>query len=133
MSKKETDISPSKKKIIKKRNTTLEGFLSQFIIKKGADVEASHTSMGPPFGKYYIPDEKLSKFHNVYHHHVFDHKKDCHLVERHQNVGPIVIDLDFKYKTSDTLPDRRYTVSMIKGFLQLFFKEMSNILILEQD
>ena len=33
MSKKETDTSPSKKKIIKKRNTTLEGFLSQFIIK----------------------------------------------------------------------------------------------------
>ena len=54
--------------------------------------------MGPPFGKYYIPDEKLSKFHNFYHHHVFDNGFDCHIVERHQTIGPIVIDLDFKYE-----------------------------------
>ena len=131
---KKSDI---KKKIVKKRNTTLESFLSQYVIKRGStdQIEASHTSMGPPFGKYYIPDEKLSKFHNIYHHHVFDNKLDCHLVERHQNIGPIIIDLDFKYKIDpdNNTPQRLYTTEIVEKFLILYFQEMVKVLVLDKN
>ena len=123
-----------KKKIIRKKNTTLEGFLSQYVIKKSdaksGDIEASHTSMGPPFGKYYIPDEKLSKFHNFYHHHVFDNNLDCHIVERHQAIGPIVIDLDFKYEMKKTDDPRIKYAALVekpymkeREFIRTFFKQ----------
>lgn len=98
---------------IKEFNT----FLQKHIVRgeKGEKVEYTHTRFAPPFGKYNIPDNEYDKFINLYKKVVG--KIDLHLTEKQKDVGPFLIDIDYrqdiKYKT------RQYTTDHIERLVEI--------------
>ena len=79
----------------------------------------THTSIPGPNvfpGSYCINDEDLDTFYSFYNKHVFELKQPAHLTERHKDVSPILIDLDFRHKPNDS--SRKYDSSFINKFLQ---------------
>nr|WRJ69486.1 D5 family helicase-primase [Oceanusvirus sp.] len=104
----------------------LEDFLNRFKIDGGRS--PTHTRFGDDFGSYYIPVVENERFFRVYSRHVertfsCPNVKHVCLVERHREVGPLVVDLDFRHKLEDKeleTPYRRYTERDIDIFLRRF-------------
>lgn len=71
----------------------------------GEGVEYTHTSFGKPWGKYYIPDDKLDEFYNLYGKIMG--KVALHITERPKEFGPLLIDIDMKFNESKK--QRHYT------------------------
>ena len=72
-----------------------DDFLLQFKVNKGEDF--THTSMSG--GSWNIPDDYLIYFYPLYAKEVQIQKRELCMTEKHQHeFGPIVIDLDFKFK-----------------------------------
>ena len=89
----------------------------------------THTSIPGPNvfpGSYCINDDELDTFYSLYNKHVFELKQPAHLTERHKDVSPILIDLDFRHKPTDS--SRKYDSSFINKFLQVYFKEINNLI-----
>ena len=78
-----------------KNNYNIYNFLDEHSVEKGK--KYTHTSMGKPTGSFYIKEEELDTFYNLYQEAIFNGKK-LHITEKHEDIGPIVIDLDFKYE-----------------------------------
>lgn len=76
---------------------TLAQFLSPFRVEKG--VEYTHTSLGKPMGSYYIPSSSHAAFLKVYKASI-ERGEDAFLTERHRHIGPVVVDLDFRFEPS---------------------------------
>ncbi len=95
----------------------------------------THTALGEPPksypGSYCIDDTELEDFFTVYTNTVFKHKIPAHLTERHREVSPILIDLDFRHKpkaAGDKTPfERKYTPSFIKNFLKRYMEIVSEL------
>ena len=53
-------------------------------------------------GSWYIPKEDMEQFRKLYTRHIFVKNKSEYLTEKQdeENGGPILIDLDFRYKKS---------------------------------
>jgi P4 family phage/plasmid primase-like protien len=75
--------------------SSLQQFLSAFRVDKGH--EFSHTSLGRPAGSYYLPSSSHTAFLAAYTA-ALDRGEDVHLTERHRHVGPVIVDLDFRYE-----------------------------------
>ena len=61
---------------------------------------------------YYIPDSDMDEFLKIYYTHVFKCGKDAYMTERHrENIGPIVIDLDFRFEGNTS---RKYDENFLK-------------------
>lgn len=60
----------------------------------------THTSMGASpkdMGKYYIGDDDLEEFYNLYHDYVEISRNKIWLIEAPTQIGPMRVDLDFAY------------------------------------
>lgn len=77
----------------------LSQFLSKFRVDRGH--EFTHTSLGRPGGSYYIPSSSYSAFMDTYRAAVA-RGDELHLTERHRHIGPVVVDLDFRFEESAT-------------------------------
>lgn len=99
------------------------------IERSGIDDIYTHVSLGNPKGCYNITDKDQSKFYQLYSKVIIEDKHPIYLAERHRKQGPILIDLDFKYKTinpeiriikeSDYLVVIEQYISNIKKYLKL--------------
>lgn len=99
----------------------LAEFLNLHKAEKGA--EYTHTSMGAPFkGSFFIPQLDLSRFYRLYKK-VIEEKTKLHLTEKHKDVSPIVIDLDFRFPSSDGT-ERKYTQEHIKKVVSYYQAEI---------
>jgi P4 family phage/plasmid primase-like protien len=109
----------------------LEGFLRRHKLEPGR--VATHTRFGDGSGSYYIPQSEQDEFFAVYSRAVLKRvleggSRAIGLVERHRDFGPVVIDIDLRYKatTADfiggagTPPERRYTLDDVKSFLHVY-------------
>lgn len=105
-------------------------FLGNFKVLKG--IESSHTSMYSPTGSYYIPFESTDEFFNLYRKEIRK-GRTLHITERHKEVGPIVIDLDFRYEKSSAEVRRVYSVKHIEEFLRVYMEKLSNYIEFEQE
>ena len=85
----------------------------------------THTSLGEPPksypGSYCIEPTDEEDFYDYYTNYVFSKGGEAHLTERHKEVSPILIDLDFRH--DNTNMNRRYT----KNFKEIFLKEYIKI------
>ena len=90
----------------------------------------SHTSLSD--GKYFIPDDEkiLSEFFEKYNIALQNNEK-LHLVERHAEYGPIVIDLDFKFKKEKI--KRLITDEHIKYVVKQYNKVIKKLLNITND
>jgi len=82
------------------------------------DNYSTHTSIGDPPGAWHISDEYLDYFYTIYGEVCFKFNVDCHLTERHKEVSPILIDLDFRYDLEH--PDRLFDIEFIKNIVKLY-------------
>ena len=82
------------------------------------DNYSTHTSIGDPGGAWHISDDYLEHFYTMYADICFKFNINCHLTERHKEVSPILIDLDFRYDLEH--PDRLFDIEFIKNIVKLY-------------
>ena len=94
-------------------------FMSNFRNKKteGSKEPWTHAMTDSPHGSYFIPDDYYNDFKNIYADAIVS-GMEPHITEKHQDQGPIVIDLDFKQ--SKDHPKRYYTEATIRNIIILY-------------
>jgi len=102
-------------------------FLDEHIVEKGK--KFTHTSMGKPTGAFYIKDEELEYFYKLYEEAILTGKK-LHITEKHEDIGPIVIDLDFKYEHE--IFERKHNIEIIKKIVQIYNEILLDILDIDE-
>lgn len=82
--------------------------------------EFNITSIYDPTGSFYIGPDDLDKFYLLYKNAVSD-GADLYLTEKHRDIGPIVIDLDFRFPLEDDSNiSRQYTKKHVKDIMQVY-------------
>ncbi len=105
---------------------TLYQFLETHRVEKGAEI--SHTSMGKPKGSFMIKKNEMAKFFELYDK-AYVNGDDLSIIERHNDYGPVLIDIDFEY-----LPEivvRQHTEEHIQGIVKLYMEEIVSMFQLE--
>jgi P4 family phage/plasmid primase-like protien len=110
----------------------LYSFLRRFKAKENENI--THTRIGNPElniygGKYSIPDEQLDNLYKYYNKHVFTAKKLEFLTEVQKSVGPILVDLDFRFNPD--IEERIITDDHIQDFLELYVEKINQIIKVE--
>jgi P4 family phage/plasmid primase-like protien len=83
------------------------------------------TGMGSDVGKYHVSDEDYDTFLEAVHSHIFGSKPMASsLLERHKEVGPLLVDLDFRYAGGSAPLLRRFKRSHIKRFVAEYIATM---------
>ena len=100
---------------IKDQNYDIFNFLQEMNVEKGKLY--THTSMGKPLGSYYIDKENLSTFYELYQKAIMG-GQSLHITEKHEDIGPVIIDLDFKYDIEITT--RQHTPEHIQKIVSLY-------------
>ncbi len=117
--------SPSSTKIKVKGNTeTFYNLLESCRLRdKNDNKKITHTSWGTIMGKYHIPDNKIELFHKLYGKEILAGKK-LNIIETHNDVGPIIVDLDFKF--DNDVDKRKYTVEHVKEIVKIYMDEIDD-------
>ena len=100
-------------------------FLEERVVQNGH----THTSMCNPKGSYYIEEHDLDTFYEYYEKALFDN--ELHITERHCEISPIIIDLDFKYELETF--ERKHKVNHIEKIVNLYVSEICNLFELERN
>ena len=75
-------------------------------------------------GKYHIPEKAYPEFFRVYYNHVLGQRKHPeYLTEKQLEIGPIAIDLDFRYNEDK----RHYSNEHILEFIELLMQCLENL------
>jgi len=88
-------------------------YMSRYAVSKG--MEHTHTSIIKPSGSFYISPEDWSDFIEKYKI-AMAHGEDLHMTEKHRDISPVLIDLDFRF-TKESGNARRYTDSHIQKII----------------
>lgn len=96
-------------------------FLEAHRVKKGEEKEITHTSMDFPKGRFYFGEEDMKQFYKVY-----KNAPERHLIERHTEYGPLVIDFDLKFPLEEKV-ERKYKESDITTILDMYRTEIKNM------
>jgi len=77
-------------------------------------------------GSYNVDDEELGVFFQVYHNHVFGpNPMPEYLTEKQRLVGPLVVDLDFRYLEAT----RAYTPAHVELFVNMMMEELQKMVV----
>lgn len=98
-------------------------FLDERIVEKGSP-NFTHSSMGKPCAIFNIKNADMDLFYDLYEKAIFS-GTDLHLLEKHEEFGPVVIDLDFKYDVS--IDGRQHTIDHIQKIVSLYIHEIIDI------
>jgi P4 family phage/plasmid primase-like protien len=100
-----------------------KGNLREFLDNHKADTLWTHTSLAG--GKYFIPQENMGKFYDLYVESILDQEKQ-YLVEKTTEIGPLRIDFDFIY--SMEIKTHQHTRDQTLAFVKAYLKEVSEYL-----
>lgn len=78
----------------------------------------THTGVGAYTGKFNIPESVYPLFLDLFCDEVFQKGRNVNLIERHANVGPIVVDIDFRYQKNVQV--RSYTPLFIDSVVKIY-------------
>jgi P4 family phage/plasmid primase-like protien len=100
--------------------------LAHFLLDHKTERGSTHTHTSISGGSYYIPPNATAQFMSLYK----DAAKmgaDLHLTEKHMDMGPIVIDLDFRFEPTENDHDvetgiliRRYTAETVTNIFRIY-------------
>lgn len=99
----------------------LQQFLQQFVLTKKSTQKSNITSIDG--GKWFIPKDKLNEFYDIVS---TQEKIDIPLVEKINDIHPLVYDFDLKY--NDVLTGRSYTEDAIESLIEHLWKEMKEFI-----
>lgn len=107
----------------------LQGLLRRYASKDNTNI--THTRIGNQEmnvfgGKYSIPEDKMDEFWKIYNKHVFTNKQLEFLTEKQREVGPILIDLDFRHDKE--IEERQYDQNHIQDFCELYLEKLSQMI-----
>lgn len=102
-------------------------FLSRFYIQKGCAF--THTSFAKPSGAFYIPFEHHNEFYRLYNE-ALDAGEDLHITEKNRHIGPLKVDLDFRWDTTNenTKITRKYTSAHVQQIAKTYMRIASEFL-----
>jgi len=100
-----------------------KGNLREFLENHKADTLWTHTSLAG--GKYFIPQENMGKFYDLYVESILDQEKQ-YLVEKTSEIGPLRIDFDFIYVRE--IETHQHTRDQTLAFVKAYLKEVSEYL-----
>ena len=108
--------------------SNLQEFLLQHATKDKTQI--THTRIGYPQlnifpGKYCIPQSASAKFYKLYYNDVFKQNKNEYLTEKQSQVGPVLVDLDFRYDT--TIDERQHTDDHIIDIIELYTSKIEEL------
>ena len=105
-------------------------FLQKYQIGKGG--EHTHTSFIKPTGAFYIPVNAQDNFIELYKTCI---KKNeyLYITEKHRDLSPILIDLDFRYEKENTIPIRHHTPNDIKIIVQNYLSCLQKYVVIPDD
>lgn len=94
-------------------------FLLDYQVIKGS--EYTHTSIIKPTGSFYIPFEKLDDFYTLYKRAV-KNNDDLYITEKHREISPILIDLDFRFEKQLGIDKRQFDSNDIMNIVNVYIK-----------
>lgn len=100
----------------------LRTFLKAHKVDKGASF--THTCMAGS-GSYFIPEDELDVFYDLYVEHIENNQGMLHLTEKSTPIGPLRVDLDFIY-SKDVLK-HQHTQEQVLSFLDAYMQEVRKI------
>ena len=106
----------------KSGQSSLHGFINNYRTVKSSAF--THTSMMSPIASFYIPGPDEDQFLKAYSK-ALENKEVIHLTEKHRDVAPILIDLDFRYPNESKYLSRQYEIQSIKDFIKVYLREIS--------
>ena len=95
-------------------------FLKTYKVDKNAPW--THISFGPPWGKYYIPDNKIADLYRLYWKMLQTNK--VYMIEKASEVCPLFVDIDFKHTCDDrvyTDDDVAYILAKIRNIVKKYY------------
>ena len=107
----------------------LNAFLKKYSVDKGSPY--THTripdkSLNIFGGKYFIPKEKCNEFYKIYTESVITQNNMEFLTEKQNDIGPVMIDLDFRYDVS--VETRQHKQSEILDIIELYITKIKEII-----
>jgi len=88
----------------------------RYKVEKGS--EFTHTSIIKPSGAFYIPTDEMESFYQNYER-ALNAGEDLYMTEKHRDISPFLIDLDFKFEKGDNL-NRIYTKNVIEDVIKTY-------------
>jgi P4 family phage/plasmid primase-like protien len=102
----------------------IDDFILAHRVEKGC--EFTHTSLAKPVGSFYVPVDELDTFFKLYSSAV-DAGQDLHITEKNRHIGPLTIDLDFRFDNSVGLV-RQYNEEHVRNIAQLYIDAIAKYL-----
>ena len=106
----------------------LHDYLEKCRVQRGTKM--SHYSMGTPYGCFYISGGKRDRFIRLYSRALTE-KPNLHILEKHRSQGPVIFDIDLKYKSENII--RQYNYDNIKKVVNVYNKIISKYLDVPKD
>ena len=114
----------------------LREWLRERVVRKGQGKSITHTRIGSKTrqisgGSYHILESELPEFNQLYHQHVFVDGHLEYLTETQRHVGPLLIDLDFRYEQGTT--ERQHTEAHLFDIVEVFVNILKDMLVLDDE
>ena len=93
----------------------------RYKVEKGS--EFTHTSIIKPSGAFYIPTDEMDSFYQNYER-ALNAGEDLYMTEKHRDISPFLIDLDFKFEKGDNL-NRIYTKDVIENVIRSYCNKIT--------
>ena len=99
--------------------------------EKGSETERTHTRIGSKElnvfgGSYHISGDDLNEFYKLYYQAVVVERKKEYLTEIQINEGPILVDFDFRYDSTD-VKTRQHTPEHIQDMIHMYLEELKHL------
>lgn len=107
--------------------TNVQDFIEMHKVEKGC--EFTHTSMRQPQMSFYIPYEDTDVFYSLYSMAI-DNKCDMFITEKTRHIGPVVVDLDFRYPQDEDCM-RKYDAEFVQELARLYFKAINDYIVVD--
>ena len=95
--------------------------VQRYKVEKGS--EMTHTSIIKPSGAFYIPTDEMDAFYAIYKR-AMTGGEDLYMTEKHRDISPFLIDLDFKFEKGEKL-ERMYSLHDIESVIKLYTTHIS--------
>jgi P4 family phage/plasmid primase-like protien len=83
-------------------------------------------------GSFLVFDDDSEELYQLLGFEIFKKKKKFFLIEKHKEIGPIIIDIDLRYSKDFELEDERiYNKDSIIKLVSIYFNEITKFLIIE--